>query len=116
MTTTEDILERLVIDEEHYGNREAIELMEQGIRYLSKEDNEQNKKAFSYFMKAAKTGDAQAQYYVGYFYERGIGVEQDIEQAVHYYTRSANSGWGTAVNVLSHMKKYKPNIHTEMHS
>ena len=39
MTTTEDILERLVIDEERYGNREAIELMEQGVRYLSKEDN-----------------------------------------------------------------------------
>ncbi len=116
MTTTEDILERLVIDEEHYGNHEAIELMEQGIRYLSKEDNEQNKKAFSYFMKAVKTGDAQAQYYVGYFYERGIGVEQDIEQAVHYYTMSAKNGWGTAVNALSHMKKYRPNILTEMHS
>lgn len=107
MTTVEDILERLVIDEEHYGNREAIELMEQGMRYLSKDDNERNKIAFSYFMNAAKTGDVQAQYYVGYFYERGIGVEQDIEQAVHYYTLSADSGWGAAINALSHMKKHK---------
>ncbi len=107
MTSAEDILERFVIDEDNFGYREAIELMEQGIHYLSKEDNEQNKIAFSYFKKAAKTGDAQAQYYVGYFYERGVGVEQDIEQAVHYYTRSANSGWGTAINALSHMKKHK---------
>jgi len=113
MTTTEDILERLVIDEEHYGNREAIELMEQGMRYLSKDDNERNKIAFSYFQRAAETGDAQALYYVGYFYERGIGIEQDIEQAVRYYTLAANSGWGTAVNALSHMKKHKI-IHTEM--
>lgn len=103
MATTEDILERLVIDEECYGNREALKLMEHGIRYLSKDDNEQNKIAFSYFMKAANTGDAQAQYYIGYFYERGIGVEQDIEQAIHYYTLAANSGWGIATNALSHI-------------
>ena len=107
MTSAEEILERFVIDEERYGNRKAIELMEQGVRYLSKEDNERNKIAFSYFMNAAKTGDAQAQYYIGYFYERGIGVEQDIEQAVHYYTLSADNGWGAAINELSHMKKHK---------
>lgn len=46
-------------------------------------------KAFKNFSLSAKSKNSDAQNYVGYCYERGIGVNQDFKKAVQYYKKSA---------------------------
>jgi hypothetical protein len=41
--------------------------------------------------KDADSGNALAEYYLGYAYEHGIGVPKDIEKAYIYYLKSASS-------------------------
>ena len=43
-------------------------------------------------LSAAKAGDIEAQYDLGYRYEKGRGTEQDDEQAVLWYLRAAEQG------------------------
>jgi hypothetical protein len=40
----------------------------------------------------AESGDAAAQYQLGYCHEMGQGVAVDLEAAVHWYLRAANQG------------------------
>src|SRR5260370_20495292 len=42
--------------------------------------------------KAADQGDAQAQFYVGWMYNNGQGVQQDHTQAVLWYRKAADQG------------------------
>src|SRR5260370_455336 len=42
--------------------------------------------------KAADQGDAQAQFYVGWMYNNGQGVQQDHTQAVLWYRKAAAQG------------------------
>mgnify|MGYP001451244388 CR=1 FL=1 len=42
--------------------------------------------------QAAELGDAEAQYNLGSCFSRGYGVEQDTEQAVHWYRLAAEQG------------------------
>ena len=50
------------------------------------------KNAIDWYEKAAKQGDDKAQYKLGFMYEKGKGVEEDIIQAVKWYTIAAKSG------------------------
>jgi len=45
----------------------------------------------SNIIKAAQQGDAPSQFTLGLFYEIGIGVPQDYNQAVKWYTKAAES-------------------------
>ena len=47
-------------------------------------------------MKLAKYGDAEAQFRVGEMYETGIGVRQDMNEAMYWMTRAANQKHETA--------------------
>lgn len=47
-------------------------------------------------LASAKTGDAEAQYDVGYRYEKGRGVDEDEELALEWYNRSAEQGLAKA--------------------
>ena len=42
--------------------------------------------------KKAEQGEAQAQYYLGQCYANGWDVEQNQEQAVHWYRQAAEQG------------------------
>ena len=42
--------------------------------------------------KAAQQGDSSAEYHLGWAYEQGDGVAQDLAQAVEWYRRSASQG------------------------
>ncbi|MEG0342305.1 MAG: tetratricopeptide repeat protein [Acinetobacter sp.] len=53
----------------------------------------------SYFVSvvnAAKNGDSKAQFDLGVFYFRGIGVEQDYLQALEWFNKAADQGHGRA--------------------
>jgi TPR repeat protein len=48
--------------------------------------------AFRLVLELAKQGDLRAQSYVGFLYDNGKGVEQDDEQAFHWYKAAAEQG------------------------
>ena len=54
-------------------------------------------KAYSCFLEAAKTGDANAFYYLGeIFYNGGNSIERNYSEAFKFYQRAANSGHSIA--------------------
>jgi TPR repeat protein len=48
------------------------------------------------FLPLAESGKAEAQNNVGHFYEQGLGVNQDYEQAISWYTKAGEQGLGAA--------------------
>ena len=40
----------------------------------------------------AESGDAKAQYNLGFMYDKGLGVPQDATQALHWYGKAAEQG------------------------
>ena len=69
--------------------QDAAALTEQAKANLDAEDYET---AFPILRAAADLGDAKAQYYLGFLYDMGKGVEQDYEEAVKYYRLAADQG------------------------
>lgn len=58
------------------------------------------KKAFDYYMKAARLGSAIDQYYVGQCYRKGEGVEQSAEKAAEWYIKAAEQNCRPALIAL----------------
>ena len=58
------------------------------------------KKAFSWFKKAADQGYEPAQYNVGGFYAMGRGVKQDVAKAIPYLQAAAAQGHAKAKEML----------------
>ncbi|WP_434779079.1 tetratricopeptide repeat protein [Neisseria sp. Ec49-e6-T10] len=56
--------------------------------------------AFSWFEKAAKNGDSDAQYVIGLMYYQADGVKQDLEKAFEWFRKSAKQGNGLAKEIL----------------
>jgi TPR repeat protein len=52
------------------------------------------------YKTAAVNGDAEAQFYTGLAYERGLGAPQDYEKAAEYYAAAAKKGDAKAQNKL----------------
>lgn len=50
------------------------------------------KKGLKYLLLAAKNGDAQSRYHVGVCYEKGLGVQQNLAEAMRHYRQSAAAG------------------------
>ncbi|XP_015149110.2 death ligand signal enhancer isoform X1 [Gallus gallus] len=50
------------------------------------------KKGLKYLLLAAKNGDAQSRYHVGVCYEKGLGVQQNLAEAMRHYQQSAAAG------------------------
>jgi TPR repeat protein len=48
--------------------------------------------AFYWYEKAARHGQADAQYRLGRLYESGEGVKKDMKRAAHWYRRAARNG------------------------
>lgn len=44
--------------------------------------------AFKYYLRGARKGFHEAQYHLSLLYEQGLGVEQDLKKARHWYQRS----------------------------
>jgi TPR repeat protein len=69
-----------------------------------------NRKAFRYFKKAAAGGIAAATRQVAIAYHTGLGAEQNLDQAIVCYERSANQGDPLAARDLGNLYMYeRPN-------
>ncbi len=56
--------------------------------------------------KRAEAGDAEAQLALGDHYHYGIGVDEDQQKAVHWYTKSAEQGFPRAQEILGYCYYY----------
>ena len=54
-------------------------------------------------MPQAKAGDAEAQYYVGQIFEKGLGTTADYESAAEWYTKAAEQGYTPAQTSLGYL-------------
>jgi TPR repeat protein len=54
------------------------------------------KEAFRLWKPSAEQGDADAQYFLGFMYDKGQGVPQDYKEAVKWYRLSAEQGYAKA--------------------
>ncbi|MCQ2069689.1 MAG: sel1 repeat family protein [archaeon] len=61
------------------------------VLYLS-QPAEKHMLAHKYMVKAAETGDPEAQNLLGIMYDEGDGVEQSFEKAVEWFTKAAEQG------------------------
>ena len=52
--------------------------------------------AAKWFLKAAEQGNADAQTFLGYSYENGLGVTKDFIEAVKWYRKAAEQGYSVA--------------------
>jgi len=57
--------------------------------------------AFNLLKPIAKQGDAEAQCIVANMYHLGLGLERDVSEAVKWYEKSAEQGYGVASNNLA---------------
>lgn len=63
---------------------------EQNYKQAEKiQKSEKNEEAFEYYLKAARQGDAEAQFYLGLCYNYGDGVEKDLSEAVVWFRKAA---------------------------
>lgn len=68
-----------------------------GVRYLlGRGVPQDNAKAFSYFLEAAKADDPFAQNEVAYLYAAGKGTRRDDAQAFYWYEKAAKHGLASA--------------------
>lgn len=77
------------------GNNQAQRALE---RIGRKQTTENKKKTISIdtIRKSAKAGNAEKQYYLGYCYEVGQGVERDADQPAYWYGQAAQAGHAKA--------------------
>lgn len=52
--------------------------------------------ALKVWLPQAQAGDAEAQYYVGQMFEKGLGVPPDFAAAASWYLKAAEQGYGAA--------------------
>ena len=86
-----------------YDPREVDKARRQGEQLYNQGSPE---KAVRYLEYAAKGGDTAAQIKLGYMYEKGIGVDQDWEEAAAYYYDAAQLGEAQAMKNLGQMYEY----------
>ena len=55
----------------------------------------------SRYLRAAQTGDDEAQFYIGALYSAGIGVPRSDEEAFRWFSRAADQGHAHAMLILS---------------
>lgn len=99
--TTNALAERLHSVEERLGTTDTKIMLALGLAYsdgigVERNDNE----AVVWLERAAKGGEAVAQFRMAARYEHGIGVAIDTDQAIRLYTDAANQGHVKAMNNL----------------
>ncbi|NXC18291.1 DELE protein, partial [Corythaeola cristata] len=91
-------------ENEWHRHREAVTFLEQaavagiteaqaylGVFYM-RGLQPKEKRGLKYLLLAAKNGDAQSRYHVGVCYEKGLGVQQNLAEAMRHYRESAAAG------------------------
>jgi len=97
---------RLEVDQEEQlqvAAREGDSRALKGLAYMRlnpDEDRYDPARAAAFLEKAADSGDPEAMFELARMYERGIGVEQDVDKALELFRRSADEGFADAINDL----------------
>jgi hypothetical protein len=74
-----------------------------GLAYMRlnpSEDRYDPSRAAAFLEKASEAGDPEAMFELARMYERGIGVEQDVDKALALFRKSADEGFADAINDL----------------
>lgn len=80
---------------------DALVQLERGnIYFLNNKDYVQAKE---WYEKAADNGNTQAEYFLGYMYQEGLGVEKNYSKAREHYEKAAADGIVGAQNNLAYM-------------
>ena len=81
----------------------STELYDKGVTFLysTYATQENYEKALRCFIKALDFGNARAMEEIGYMYEYGFGVSQNIDEAIKWFRRSAESGNKDAMHKLA---------------
>ncbi|KAJ7411649.1 death ligand signal enhancer [Willisornis vidua] len=66
-----------------------------GVFYMRGQQPQQ-KRGLNYLLLAANSGDAQSRYHMGVCYEQGLGVQQNLAEALRHYREAAAAGNGHA--------------------
>ena len=61
-----------------------------------------SKQAVEWYTKAVAKRDAQAMYELGLCYQRGFGVEKDMNKAIAFFTQSMELGCADAQNIMGY--------------
>ena len=95
-----------------WGNKEAKTWMEQAAKqghFFAKcwlitgepqKYEKETKSVFAELSKKSDEGNAEAQFYLGFFYLKGIGTSKDEQKAFACYQKSAEQGYASAQNRL----------------
>jgi TPR repeat protein len=65
---------------------------------------EQDEDIVEWYRKKAEQGNTEAQFTLGWMYEHGIDIPQDIRKAVEWYRPAAAQGNKSAQNALDRLK------------
>lgn len=97
---------RLEVDQEEQlqvAARDGDSRALKGLAYMRLNPNEKRydpARAAAFLEKAVEAGDPEAMFELARMYERGIGVEQDVEKALDLFRKSAADGFADAINDL----------------
>ena len=81
------------VDEIEEKEEVTRQLLEKGENYyFGRGVKKDNKKAYKYFLDAAKYKDEYAETYLGLFYDKGIAVRKNYEIAYQWYYKAAIKG------------------------
>jgi len=96
-------------------NRTKEEMFEMGMEYRYGMDGTSDDgsgrivqmptTAIKYLTKAAERGHVQAQYELALMYEKGIGCEVNIEEAIEWYIAAASHHHNEAAEALERLVK-----------
>ena len=61
--------------------------------------------AFKWLARAAAANHAEAQYYLAVMYERGLGMDKNVDEAHRWYQRAADNGFAKAQKRIADIKQ-----------
>ena len=67
---------------------------------MAVDNTDKEKQAFKKALRSAELGQSREQFTVGLMYANGVGVDQDFQQALHWYLKAAENGLAAAQYIL----------------
>lgn len=88
------------LSNKHHHSKSTTASYKKAVKHLK---DRNYKKAHKHLKALADKGDPKAQTLLGMLYEKGVGVEKDMEKAVSYYEKAALQGLPQAESNLGHL-------------
>ena len=99
VSVTADVEEKIGNAAEYDRTESIDELISAGTKYICLNEVRDYSKALSIFNEvlARDVNNGNANYWLGYLYDKGYGVEKDSERAFELYMKAAETGDGSAL-------------------